>query len=86
MSHDIRPGTAPACGVSATRYSEAQYFRRRARWTLNDAIKRGRVIRPRFCEQGSRECNGPIEAHHDDYTKPLNVRWLCRKHHRKIPT
>ncbi|RJE79000.1 hypothetical protein DWB67_14640 [Paracoccus sp. JM45] len=22
-----------------------------------------------------------VDAHHDNYDKPLNVRWLCRRHH-----
>ena len=24
-----------------------------------------------------------IHAHHDDYLKPLNVRWLCAVHHKQ---
>lgn len=26
-------------------------------------------------------CGEKAQAHHDDYSKPLEVRWLCPKHH-----
>lgn len=25
-----------------------------------------------------------VDAHHDHYEEPLNVRWLCRSHHVKL--
>lgn len=44
------------------------------------AIKRGHLVRGP-CEHADRTCLGRIEAHHDDYSKPLKVRWLCKRHH-----
>ena len=41
------------------------------------AIKTGKIV-PRPCEV----CGAAkAQAHHDDYNKPLEVRWLCREHH-----
>lgn len=47
---------------------------------LNLAVKYGRVDKPLLCE----ECHNEeyLEAHHDDYTKPLEVKWYCRSCHR----
>jgi ribosomal protein S27AE len=42
-------------------------------------IKLGRLIR-----QPCDVCGDIlVEAHHDDYLKPLEVRWLCGHHHRE---
>jgi hypothetical protein len=53
----------------------------RARSVLNAAVERGDVVRGR-CEREGPDCSGDVQAHHDDYSKPLDVRWLCRSHHR----
>ena len=57
----------------------------RARNVAKSAVRYGRLLRLP-CEI----CGNPkSESHHEDYRKYLEVRWLCRKHHRiaegKIP-
>lgn len=48
----------------------------RARQILTGAVKRGKVIRPARCERCKKKAER-IEAHHEDYAKPLDVAWLC---------
>jgi hypothetical protein len=42
------------------------------------AIRNGKLKRQPCEVCGTTE---RIEAHHDDYSKPLEVRWLCTTHH-----
>lgn len=56
--------------------------------TVTDALRAHRKV-AKALEEGTierapcEECGTEAEAHHDDYSKPLAVRWLCRKHHRQ---
>jgi len=53
--------------------------RKQARSILNHAITRGKLAR-KECEICG---NHETEAHHSDYSKPLDVLWFCFAHHRK---
>jgi hypothetical protein len=46
-----------------------------ARWKLNEALKRGQIQRPKKCSRCGVECTP--HGHHPDYSKPLEVVWLC---------
>ena len=47
---------------------------------INNAVRDGKLF-PLPCEICFNTHD--LHAHHDDYAKPLNVRWLCSKHHRE---
>lgn len=53
----------------------------KARRKLHDAVRSGKIIRGICSACG--DPNQKAHAHHEDYSKPLDVIWLCRTCHRK---
>ncbi len=47
--------------------------------TLRYRVKKGSVAQPDSCESCGKPCKP--EAHYEDYSKPLDVKWLCRSCH-----
>jgi hypothetical protein len=79
---------------SRRQYHEDPEYRERVleskrAWQEQNRVKRachvitGHAIRDgRLVKQPCEVCGEiEVDAHHDDYSKPLDVRWLCRKHH-----
>ena len=59
------------------RYREANPVKTAARAAVNRSVRSGALVK-KPCEV----CGAvKVDAHHDDYAKPLEVRWLCRRHH-----
>lgn len=52
----------------------------KARTAVSNALRDGRLQR---CPCEVCGTSDRVQAHHDDYSKPLEVRWLCFKHHRE---
>ena len=72
----------PERKAKATEYQRkrraANPLKYKATMLVNNAVRDGRlIVLP--CEVCFNTHD--LQAHHDDYTKPLDVRWLCRKHH-----
>lgn len=75
-------------GAANTFFRHGNGYAKEKRCALNrvtKAIRAGKLV-PGACElcgfSGTRK-NGSraVHAHHDDYSKPLTVRWLCRPCH-----
>ena len=49
--------------------------KQRARVSINNALRDGKIFRPDRCEKCDVSCTP--HGHHEDYSKPLEVVWLC---------
>ena len=59
------------------KYNEKYPEKKIAHIECGNAIRSGKLKRMPCEVCGSEN----VQAHHDDYSKPLDVRWLCVKHH-----
>ena len=60
------------------RYGQRDPVKRAANVIVGNAIRDGRLQKGRCKICGKTK---GLHAHHEDYAKPLEVTWLCRKHH-----
>ena len=75
-------------GKTNNSYRDGQRADDIAQNLVETAISQGVMQRKTHCENcGStgtfKDGRTSIQAHHDDYNKPLEVRWLCQKCHHK---
>lgn len=62
------------------RYRDNNPEKDKAHKLVEKAIVSGKLIVPDFCSV----CNSTkkLDAHHEDYSKPLDVVWICRQCHK----
>ena len=60
-------------------YAKDNPEKRKAKSMIRHALNMGRMIKPSTCSVCPESRN--LDAHHDDYSQPLVIRWLCRSCH-----
>lgn len=74
------PTWLPKRNAARKRYAQNNPAKEAARRTVHEAIRTG-AMKVEPCERcGSTE---RIHAHHESYSKPLKVMWLCPLHHKQ---
>ena len=57
-------------------------WKEEARAAVREAMRSGALVKPDACSSCGRVASGRyLQAHHHDYSRPLEVRWLCSMCH-----
>lgn len=67
--------------AAALRWAAKHPDRRKANNLVANAVRDGRLIPWPLCAVP--ECSREPQAHHPDYSRPLDVVWFCQPHHKQ---
>ncbi len=85
-AYDLERAKLPHRRAQAARivreYGKKYPGRRKANSSVTNAVRDGRLIKPEHCEDCG-ESHNRIHGHHEDYSKPLDVDWLCPPCHKQ---
>ena len=68
--------------MNAVEKNLIQKFKTAAKNKLDYAVRKGLIKRPKRCSNCPN--TGRIEGHHEDYSKPFEVDWLCVSCHQLL--
>lgn len=79
-TRNAKPERKAALSAQSAVHREANPLKYKARTAVGNALRDGRLVRGpcRHCGETRR-----VQAHHDDYSKPLDVKWECFSCHRE---
>lgn len=63
-------------------YRQRYPERNAAHVAVHEAVKSGKLNRPECCEMCNRACK--VQGHHEDYSRKLDVKWLCDRCHIEV--
>ncbi len=81
LAYDRARARLPHRRALVIRINNSNPVKRAAHSAVSNAVRDGRLTK-----QPCEVCGATtkVEAHHPDYSKPLDVQWLCFRHHREV--
>lgn len=77
LAYDRERSKLPHRRARLEQYVREQPHKARARIAVHNALRDGRLTKQPCAICG----DDAVDAHHEDYDRPLDVIWLCRAHH-----
>ena len=81
-SENYRKNNPNKVSASQRNWAKNNPQKKHAQYLVHKAVAEGTLERPETCEICGRKTR--IEGHHENYDKPLEVKWLCHKCHLRL--